>query len=153
MCVFLVDTEHKGGTTVDSSHPKSLLSSVPAHNPISSPSSENFPHPSAESQPVASVNENLSTHKTSDESPHTQSVHQAENSAVPHSLEEPISHNHHSPTPETMSSENKHGTSELDQFPPISSAVAGTDHTLNPEISTYQSDEMNIITKTDIKMM
>ena len=68
-------------------------------------------------------------------------MHQAEVSAVPHSLEEPISHNHHSPTPETMSSENKHGTSELERFPPISSAVAGTDHTLNPDIATYQSDK------------
>ena len=149
MCVFLVDTEQKGGTTLDSSHPKSSPSSVPAHNPISSPSSKNVPHPNAESQSVTDVHENLSMHKAPDKSPHTQSVHQAEVSAVPHSLEEPISHNHHSPTPETMSSENKRGKSELDRFPPISSAVAGTDHTLNPEISTYQSDQMNMITKTD----
>ena len=147
--LLLVDKEQKGGTTLDSSHPKSSSSSVPAHNLIPSPSSKNVPHPSAESQSVAAVNENLSTHKTPDKSPHTQSVHQAEVFAVPHSLEETLSYDHHWQKPEIMSSENKHGGSMLDQPPLLSSAVAGADHALNPEISTYQSDQTNMMVGAD----
>ena len=149
MCVFLVDTEQKGGTTLDSSHPNPSPSSFPAHNLIPPPSSKNAPRPNAESQSVAAVHENLSTHKTPDKSPHTQSVHQTEVAAVPHGLEESISHDHQSQETETMSSEYKHGGSKLDRPALLSSAVAGTDQTLNPKISTYQSDQMNMITKTD----
>ena len=149
MCVFLVDTEQKGGTTLDSSHPNPSPSSFPAHDLIPPPSSKNAPRPNAESQSVAAVHENLSTHKTPDKSPHTQSVHQTEVAAVPLGLEESISHDHQSQETETMSSEYKHGGSKLDRPALLSSAVAGTDRTLTPKISTYQSDQMNMITKTD----
>ena len=149
MCVFLVDTEQKGGTTLDSSIPNPSSSSVPAHNLIPPPSSKNVLHPSAESQSVTAVNENLNTHKTPDKSLHPQSVHQAEVFAVPHSLEESLSHDHHWRKPETLSSENEQGGSKLDQPPLLSSAVVGADHALNPEISTYQSVQTNMMVGAD----